>query len=141
MPSPKTPNPLRLLGKSPVSATVPRILFVDDQPAFAHVLRRFLPCHADCVIVTSALRALRELERGPFDAVVSDLQMPGMRGLELLELVAQRWPAARRILLTGHTSGQLLNQAAPYADATLDKVLEPEILAERICSFASTPRS
>ncbi len=121
-------------------ATVPRILFVDDQPAFLQALKRLLPCHADCVIVTSALKAIRELEAGSFDLIVSDLEMPGMWGPELLEFAAERWPDMRRILLTGHTSGELLRKAERYADATMDKILDTGIIVRKICFFAATPR-
>lgn len=121
-------------------ATVPRVLFVDDQPAVAHAVLRLLPCRVDSVVVVSALGALRELEQGPFDLVVSDLEMPGMWGSELLQVVAERWPETRRALLTGHTSGELMSGAARYADAVLDKVLDSEIVVRRICALACNPR-
>ena len=121
-------------------ATVPRILFVDDQPQLPHAIIRLLPCHVDSVVVTSGLRAIRELERGVFDLVVADLQMPGLTGSDLLILIKERWPATRRMLLTGHTSGVLLERATVYSEATLDKVLATEILTETICRLATEPR-
>lgn len=122
-------------------ATVPRVLFVDDQPASPHALLRLLPCRVDAIVVTSALMAIRQLEdNGPFDLVVSDLEMTGMWGSELLELVADRWPATRRVLFTGHTSGELLAKAGHYADAVLDKILDIEIITRRICWLAHGSR-
>jgi response regulator RpfG family c-di-GMP phosphodiesterase len=38
---------------------------------------------------------------GPFDIVVSDYDMPGMKGVEFLCLVAERWPETIRILMSG----------------------------------------
>jgi len=141
MPKPK-PNRLKLATtptKTP-RATVPRVLFVDDIPQLPHSLIRLLPCHVDAVVVTSGLRAIRELERGTFDLVVADLEMPGLSGADLLILVKERWPATRRILLTGHTSGALLERATAYSEATLDKILSREILTETICRLATEPR-
>lgn len=93
------------------------------------------------MIVTSGLKAIRELEsNGPFDLVVSDLKMPGLSGYDLLVVVAERWPVARRILLTGYTSAELLESTRRYADATLDKILDPEILIEKIHRLALQPR-
>jgi CheY-like chemotaxis protein len=99
-----------------------------------------LPCHIDAVVVTSGLHAIRKLERGSFDLVVADLEMPGLSGADLLLIVKERWPASRRILLTGHTSGHLLERAAAYADAVLDKILSREIISETICRLAIEPR-
>jgi DNA-binding NtrC family response regulator len=93
------------------------------------------------VIVSSALKAIRELERGVFDLVVSDLEMPGLKGSDLLRMVAERWPATRRLLLTGHTSGALLEASADYADEIVDKILAHEIITATICRLATTPRN
>lgn len=129
------------MKESPERATVPRVLFVDDQPQVAHAVLRLLPCRVDSIVVSSSLKAVRELEdNGPFDLIVTDLEMPGMWGNELLELVAERWPETRRALFTGHTSGELLERADRYADAVLDKVLDIEFVTRRICSLACNCR-
>src|SRR5678816_1749573 len=97
-----TPKPrakrLKLVQSPSPRATAPRVLLVDDETAFPHALARLLPFTVDSVIVSSGLRAIRELERGQFDLVVADLQMPGISGSDLLILVAERWPRARRML-------------------------------------------
>jgi DNA-binding NarL/FixJ family response regulator len=124
----------------PARATVPRILFVDDQPAFPHSIIRILPCHVDTLVVSSALKAIRELEKFPYDLVVTDLVMQGLSGTDLLILVKERWPEVRRILLTAHTSAHLLGRAYPYSDSILDKIVDSEILCETICRLADEPR-
>src|SRR2546423_1157103 len=68
-----------------------RILFIDDEPNVLEAFRRLLGTQRtnwDMFFVQSAREGLQELEKAPFDAIVSDVQMPGMTGLELLEHLA-----------------------------------------------------
>ena len=50
---------------------------------------------------SSAAAALEILAEGPFDAVVTDMRMPGMDGAALLEEVKRRHPHMVRIVLSG----------------------------------------
>jgi DNA-binding NtrC family response regulator len=54
--------------------------------------------------VSSAEHALAALEHTPFDIVLSDLNLPGMQGLEMCERIRQRWPATQLVILTGYGS-------------------------------------
>jgi PAS domain S-box-containing protein len=67
-----------------------RLLFVDDEPALTRAIERFLPLRGYAVVVCTdpadALRAFGADPRG-FDALITDLAMPGMNGLELIERV------------------------------------------------------
>lgn len=81
----------------------PRVLLVDDEPLVGRALYRMLSKSADVTLAGSAADAVALLERRPFDAVVSDYQMPGRDGLSLLEEVAERWPHVRRVLHSGAT--------------------------------------
>jgi CheY-like chemotaxis protein len=58
--------------------------------------------------------ALEEIERGRFDAVISDMRMPGIDGAELLRRVTLSQPHAFRVML----SGQMDESAAVRAAAT-----------------------
>ena len=53
----------------------------------------------------SALHAQRFLERTEVSVIVSDYKMAGPDGGQLLAMVRDRWPATRRILLTGNPWG------------------------------------
>lgn len=82
-----------------------RILFVDDEPALLDGLRgrlRGLRSRWEMVFVESGLRAITEIEHRPFDVVVSDMRMPNLDGAQLLGVIAERWPATIRIILSGH---------------------------------------
>lgn len=79
-----------------------RILLVDDERYVASAFQRALsdgPYEVE--IATTAADALRRLEQGPIDVVVSDENMPEMRGAELLSIVRQRFPSTVRVMMTG----------------------------------------
>lgn len=79
-----------------------RILVVDDEPGIRKALTRLFTNHGyEVRTAASGAEAVALLEDFTPDVVVSDFKMEGMNGLELLRLVAQRFPAARRILLSG----------------------------------------
>lgn len=78
-----------------------RVLVVDDDPAVARALGRLLESQGfdvrTCLSGPEALAALRALSA---EAVVSDFQMPGMDGVELLAEVKSQWPQTQRVLVT-----------------------------------------
>jgi putative nucleotidyltransferase with HDIG domain len=92
-----------------------RILFVDDEPQVLDGLRRLLRAHRhewDMSFVGSGGDALALHRAQPFDVVVSDIRMPGMDGVQLLEHIKASDPDTVRIALSGHTEQQELLRAA-----------------------------
>lgn len=80
-----------------------RILLVDDEPAIRFSLTELLEAGGhDVRSAEHAPAALAALEEEPADLVISDLRMPAMDGLELLEEVRTRYPEAIVILMTAH---------------------------------------
>lgn len=61
--------------------------------------------------VPSGEEALEELSRGPIDLVVTDLKLPGISGLELIEKARELNPNARSIIITGHPSTEARERA------------------------------
>jgi two-component system response regulator HydG len=67
-----------------------RILFVDDDPAFVEVVKKALHHHGFSVLTaTTGEGALALLRTEDVDAVITDLRMPGMDGLQLVERITQ----------------------------------------------------
>lgn len=92
----------------------PRILLVDDQRQVSRVLRSALELSShDYLIndVSSAEEALLEIARGPVDLLVTDLRLPGMSGLELVERVRQINPHSRSILISGDATADIRARA------------------------------
>jgi DNA-binding NtrC family response regulator len=84
---------------------VPTILCVDDDVGVLSLLRKTIErLGHDVLEASSAALALQALGRQSIDLVISDFQMPGTNGLELLELVRQDGSDVPFIMLTGHAS-------------------------------------
>ena len=98
-----------------------RVLFVDDETSLLDGLRvrlHALRSQWEMVFVENGPRAVTELEQRPVDVIVTDVRMPAMDGVELLEIVRDRWPDAIRIVLSGcaeeEQSGRLLSVVHQY---------------------------
>jgi two-component system response regulator HydG len=82
-----------------------RILIVDDDAAMTDVLVQSLPRKGyECVASTSGDEAFRLLEAETFDAVVTDLNMRGMNGIELCTRIGANWPDVPVIVITAFGS-------------------------------------
>src|SRR5690349_18911452 len=77
------------------------ILFVDDDIQLVSALQRSFHRIYQVELALNADDALAALAETPYALVVSDLQMPGMNGIELLSRVKTLSPETVRILLTG----------------------------------------
>jgi CheY-like chemotaxis protein len=89
-----------------MSETQPKLLIVDDEPAIrtsiSHVLAE-VGYHAR--VAEDGFSALREIRRQMPDILLSDLNMPGMSGFELLSVVRRRFPAIQAIAMSGAFCG------------------------------------
>ena len=81
-----------------------QILIVDDEMDMLQLLKRSLEPDLTCKVETalSGGQALKLLERKIFDLVLADIKMPGMDGLELLELIKRENPDLTVVMMTGH---------------------------------------
>lgn len=103
----RTPSRPASVRQIPVKATAcaGRVLVVDDHAearrSMADVLSQ-VGYHVQCL--SSAIEAVKLLEQESVDVVVTDLQMPGMDGIEFIKHLAQRRNGAQAIMVTGHAS-------------------------------------
>jgi YesN/AraC family two-component response regulator len=113
----------------------PRILFVDDDPLVLQSIERALhPLWQEWEIrcVQSGEAALENLAQEPFDVVVSDIQMPGMNGSQLLARVQKHYPNIARIVLSGHCDQETSLQAITLAHEYLAKPCDTHMLKSAI---------
>lgn len=83
-------------------AEAARILVVDDEQVIREILSEFLSMEGYVVrSVPTGERALEELRIRPYDMVISDLKMPGITGLELLDQIGEEKLDVVVIIMTG----------------------------------------
>jgi two-component system response regulator AtoC len=100
------------------------VLIVDDDPAIVKVLGSILAQDGIAsVSAESGERALEIMDERAVDVVVSDLRMPGMDGLTLLERLTSRWSEVPVIILTAHGTVQSAVEAMKGGAA--DFLLKP----------------
>jgi response regulator RpfG family c-di-GMP phosphodiesterase len=95
---------------------IQRILFVDDEPRVLNGLRRLLsdrPKHWEICFAGSADEALELLHSESIDTVVSDINMPGKDGFELLKTIreTEAFSDVPVVILTGNAETDLKRQA------------------------------
>ena len=96
------------------SMEAPRVLLVDDDPmalqAIAHMLTlRLGEMQVD--VVDSAQTALQHLQTSSYDAILSDIKMPGMSGFDLLDAIRRLHLDIPVVLMTGYNEHELAIQA------------------------------
>jgi DNA-binding NtrC family response regulator len=118
-----------------------RILFVDDDELILSCFQRLLSRRFDVEVADGSAQGLIAVEsKGPYSIVVTDMNMPGMNGLELLARARQVCPATIGILMSGNADADAVDQAVrdgivsrvmnkPFPANQLINVLE-EILSE-----------
>ena len=87
---------------NPVPTGRVRVLVIDDEPVTAKVISRtLLKAGIPNVAVETANDALREMKRGLYNVVISDLNLPDMSGVDLLPKLKGISPMVQVIMLTG----------------------------------------
>ena len=90
----------------------PTLLCVDDEPNILTSLRRLFRAQGYQVLTAaSGALGLEVLEQQAVDLVISDMRMPEMSGAQFLAQVRQRWPDTLRLLLTGYSDIQSIQDA------------------------------
>jgi HD-like signal output (HDOD) protein/ActR/RegA family two-component response regulator len=118
-----------------------QVLFVDDEPEVIDGLRDALRRYRrdwDMRFVTGGVEALAALSALPADVMVTDVQMPGMDGAELLTRVQALHPSTIRLVLSGYANTQLVARAATVAHRILAKpcnVEELALMVQRSCAL------
>jgi CheY-like chemotaxis protein len=107
-----------------------RLLIVDDEPAVLDLLKRYLERLGYVVETTpSGEAALQLFEAGPerYDLVITDLNLPGIGGEELLKRMRERRPTQRALISSGYPHQPILSGVG-----FLLKPYLPKMIAEAI---------
>jgi len=113
----------------------PKLLLVDDDPDMIRLLTSVISCAADVDFgvesLTDPVDARHRIEEGGIDILVTDLEMPGVDGLELLQCAKRRNAATQILFMTGHSPQESLLAALEHgaSDYLLKPVNQIELLA------------
>jgi len=118
------------------------VLIVDDEPDICGRIARLLHYEdIDSVTAQNGLSARRLLEEQVFSAVVTDLKMPGMDGLQLLQWITAEGPEIPIIMMSAHGDIRDAVQAMKMgADDYIVKPFDPEELVFRLKRLLTTHR-
>jgi two-component system nitrogen regulation response regulator GlnG len=103
---------------------VSRVLVVDDEPSICWGLRRLCESAGhEVTTVASAEHALMAIEEAAPDAIVLDVRLPGMSGLDAIPVIRQRAGTVPIIVITAH--GDLETAVEATREGVFDYVLKP----------------
>ncbi len=100
------------------------ILYVDDEPAIGLILEDTLERVGHTTVgAHNVPEALQALAKGNIDLIISDYRMPGLTGLEFLELMQQEGYDVPLIMLTGHAT--IEHAVAAIKAGAVDYITKP----------------
>ncbi len=104
-----------------------KVLTVDDEPWICEGIRRTI-CEESgefvvCGVANEPEQALRQIAAAAYDIVLMDIVMPGMSGLELIDVIKSRGFSGRFIILTGYAEFEYAKEAMRLG--AVDYVLKP----------------
>jgi DNA-binding NtrC family response regulator len=113
-----------------------RVLLVDDEVTFLEALAERLQIRGlEVVCARSGREALTAVEEQTFDAVVLDLSMPGLDGIETLRRLRQMRPELQVMILSGRATVQTAVEATRLgATDIFEKPTDVDTLVQRIRS-------
>ncbi len=111
-----------------------KLLVIDDDDAQVRLLTRIVSKsfvdRFEMTALTDAQEACRWIEEFGPDLVITDLEMPGASGLDVLRTTKRRNPAAQVLMLTGCSSAQALLDALEFG--ATDYLLKPLVPDELV---------
>ena len=111
-----------------------KLMIVDDEAPIRDYIRHcVVQAGTDWTVeasVARAAQALEQLEKQPFDLILTDITMPNIDGLELLRTVRTRWPSTDVIILTCHDDFAFARTAVK--EGAVDYVLKNEVTPENM---------
>jgi two-component system response regulator PilR (NtrC family) len=109
------------------------ILVVDDDDVIRDTLCELLSQQHSCQTADTAEQALAKLEAQAFDVVLTDISMPGLNGMELLDRVLQLYPGTAVIVVSGLSNEEQAQHL--ISRGAFDNLLKPfrlEVVEESV---------
>ncbi len=116
------------------------VLFVDDEEFILLGLKRLVKSASDVIdaeFATSGKEALDKIATKNFDIIITDLYMPEIDGVKLLEFAKETQPNAIRIMMTGHFNSEIEKFKNGFAHIVLSKPVSYKMLLNTISDCLS----
>jgi two-component system, NtrC family, response regulator HydG len=121
-----------------------RILIVDDDPVTGRFLASLLGDEGgfEVACTTDPADALQRASNQNWDLVLTDVEMPGMTGLELLQALRRAAPGLPVVVITGHaTLDYAVSALRDHADEFLQKTMPKDLLLQTIGAVVAKSRA
>ena len=120
-----------------------RILVVDDEPKLCHLIEELLKLEGYRVDVSiSNMEALQMIKENKYQMLITDLKMPGIDGLELIQKARELNPEIRTIIITGSETVETAVQSLkheidddikkPFSIVELKKVIKRTLYIHQV---------
>jgi PAS domain S-box-containing protein len=132
----------------------PRLLIVDDEPEVGALLADILRRDAATIeVAASGREALQRMSEREFEAILTDLRMPEMDGLELYRQIEQRWPERARLVvfITGDALSPTVQKflagtgqpylEKPFVPAEVRKIVQDIVVSVPLRQQSASARS
>lgn len=129
-----------------------RILIVDDELPVRLALQAILAEHYEVVLAEDAVQAELRMESLSFQVVLTDFNLPGRSGTDLINSILDKFPEVVVILLTGHASKPAVRSAGrdrnvfavltkPYEPAALLRSLRLAVATSHLLTLRHNPQA
>ncbi len=89
-----------------------KVLLADDDPGMLETLADVLEqARFDVVAVKDGRAAVKALGEDRFDAIILDVMMPGLNGIEVIDETRKSDPAAKFLIITAYSDSELVDEA------------------------------
>jgi signal transduction histidine kinase len=117
------------------------VLIVDDENGPRQALRMLLKEQYDVQLANDVPSALETVERFPVDVIVTDIRMPKLTGVDLLQRVKQHDPDIQVIILTGYGQLETAMKAVEFgAFAYMEKPFDNDLMLRQVQSALARRR-
>ncbi len=116
-------------------STKKKILFVDDDARILDGLKRALRNERrqwDMSFVLSSEQGLELMAQDSFDALVTDMRMPGINGVQLLSEVSRLYPNMVRFILSGYSNEDMTMSSVKLAHQFFTKPCDIKLLKDAL---------